>query len=46
MGAIIKIGINLAILGSKSISINPLISNVLITHQKTRFIKYLNPDFE
>jgi hypothetical protein len=46
IGAITKIGNNLAILGSISRTIRALIAKVLTTHQKIRLSKYLVPDFE
>jgi hypothetical protein len=46
IGAIIRIGNNLAIFGSIARTIKALIVRVLIAHQKIRFSKYLVPDFE
>ena len=40
----IRIGINLAIFGSKSKTIKALISKVLTTHQNTKFTRNRVPD--
>jgi hypothetical protein len=45
-GAIKRIGSSLAILGSIPVEINPFRSKVPIDQKKTRFIRYLTPDFE
>jgi hypothetical protein len=39
-------GTNLAILGSISAETSSLIIVLEVSHQKNKFIKYLNPEFE